>query len=47
MSFLNANYSNNESTTTYGPLPTGEYEMIINKAQETATKKVPSPSKLI
>lgn len=38
MSFLNANYSNNESATTYGPLPTGEYEMIINKAQETATK---------
>ena len=38
MSFLNANYSNTESTTPYGPLPTGEYEMIINKAQETATK---------
>lgn len=36
MSFLTTNYENNQ-TNTYGALPTGEYEMVINKAYEDAT----------
>lgn len=36
MSFLTTNYENLE-TNEYGALPTGEYEMIINKAYEDAT----------
>ncbi|WP_024746602.1 DUF669 domain-containing protein [Levilactobacillus namurensis] len=35
--FMNTNYANNTSSS-YDPLPTGTYEMIINKAQESATK---------
>jgi len=36
MSFLTANYENNQDNN-YGALPTGEYEMVINKAYEDAT----------
>ena len=36
MSFLTTNYESLESNE-YGALPTGEYEMIINKAYEDAT----------
>lgn len=36
MSFLTTNYENNQSNT-YGALPQGEYEMVINKAYEDAT----------
>lgn len=35
--FLKTNYSNNTGNS-YEPLPSGNYEMIINSAQETATK---------
>lgn len=35
--FLTANYSDNQESS-YDALPTGEYEMIINRASETATK---------
>ncbi|WP_282801236.1 DUF669 domain-containing protein [Secundilactobacillus kimchicus] len=35
--FLKTDYSNNTGSN-YDPLPTGTYEMIINKVQETATK---------
>lgn len=34
--FMSTNYANN-TTSSYDPLPTGTYEMIINKAQEKAT----------
>lgn len=37
MAFLQANYKENESMS-YEALPTGNYEMIIGKAQETVTK---------
>lgn len=37
MAFLQADYKNNEGSN-YDALPTGNYEMIINKAQETVTK---------
>lgn len=36
MSFLTTNYENLEQNE-YGALPTGEYEMIINKAYEDST----------
>lgn len=36
MSFLTTNYGNNQSNS-YGALPQGEYEMVINKAYEDAT----------
>lgn len=36
MSFITTDYSNLESKE-YGVLPTGEYEMIISSAKETAT----------
>lgn len=35
--FMNTDYSNNTGNN-YDPLPTGNYEMIINNARETATK---------
>lgn len=35
--FMNTDYSNNTGGN-YDPLPTGTYEMIINNAQESATK---------
>lgn len=34
--FMTTDYSNN--TGGFDPIPTGNYEMIINKVQETATK---------
>lgn len=37
MAFMTTNYKDNESND-YSALPQGEYEMIINKAQEAATK---------
>ncbi|SON66805.1 conserved protein of unknown function [Latilactobacillus sakei] len=37
MAFLTTDYKENKSND-YGVLPTGNYEMIIAKAQETATK---------
>ncbi|GEO59339.1 DUF669 domain-containing protein [Companilactobacillus bobalius] len=37
MSFIKTNYSKNQEKK-YTPLPTGDYEMIIESAQERATK---------
>lgn len=37
MSFIKADYSSNEENS-FEPLPKGEYEMIIQSAQERATK---------
>lgn len=37
MSFLTTDYSENKSND-YSPLPEGNYEMVIAKAQETTTK---------
>lgn len=37
MTFLTTDYTENKSND-YGVLPTGNYEMIIAKAQETSTK---------
>lgn len=38
MSFLTTDYSENKETGGYTPLPEGNYEMVIAKAQETSTK---------
>ena len=39
MSFnMTTNYANNDRHDGYDPLPTGEYEMVINHATERATK---------
>lgn len=35
---LTANYSKNGDSNGYDALPTGEYEVVINHVQETATK---------
>lgn len=37
MAFLTADYSNNQENS-FGAMPTGNYEVLINKAQEQATK---------
>ena len=37
MAFLTANYSNNQENS-FEAIPTGTYEVLINKAQEQATK---------
>lgn len=38
MSFLTTDYSNLETTPSYGPLPQGEYEVVIQSASHKVTK---------
>lgn len=37
MALFRTNYENNNEKASYGPLPQGEYEMIINSVQEKVT----------
>lgn len=38
MSFIKADYSNNQEANSFAPLPEGNYEALITGAQERATK---------